>query len=244
MKKIVFAHFYNEEYLLPFWLKHHKRIFDHGVLFNYASTDRSCEIIKEICPNWEIYESENKTFSAADIEKEILIKEHKYNQGDYRAILNVTEFLICKSNFFAKSNEKIQFLVPSFAMFDNKQNLYKDLEPNKPLIKQRTNGLDYKTHFHFRKSRSIHNYNINSYPLGRHYNFYNTEDAVICWYGFSPFNKKTIKRKMQIGSRVPIGDKRRGWGFQHLWPEERIKLEYYNNIEYTINLKEKIESYE
>lgn len=243
MKKIVFAHFYNEEYLLPFWLKHHKGIFDHGVLFNYASTDRSCEIIKEICPNWEIYESENKTFSAADIEKEILIKEHKFNQGDYRAILNVTEFLICKPNFFVKSNERIQFLIPSFVMVDKKENIGKELDGQKSLLEQRTNGLDYKTHFHFRKSRSVHNYNINSYPLGRHYNTYNTEDAVICWYGFSPFNKKTIKRKIQIGSRVPIGDKKKGWGFQHLWPEEKIKSEYEIKAKQAVELKQKIEQY-
>lgn len=244
MKKIVFAHFYNEEYLLPFWLKHHKKIFDHGILFNYSSTDRSCDIIKQICPTWEIHQSENQFFSAADIEKEILRHEHRYNDGDYRIILNITEFFLCKPTFFKKSNEKIQFLIPSFAMFDNYENLGKDLDHDRPLIEQRTNGLDYKTHFLFRQSRSIHNYKLQSYPLGRHYSSYNTEDAVICWYGFSPLNDKIIKRKTQIGTRIPIGDKRRGWGFQHLWNEERIKLEYYNNINQTIDLKGKIRTYE
>lgn len=38
MDKItVLMHIYNEEYLLPFWLNHHKNIFDHGVIVNYDS---------------------------------------------------------------------------------------------------------------------------------------------------------------------------------------------------------------
>jgi len=36
---ILFSHIYNEEYLLPFWLKHHKKIFDHGVIIDNFSTD-------------------------------------------------------------------------------------------------------------------------------------------------------------------------------------------------------------
>ena len=43
MKKIIFSHFYNEEFLLPFWLQHHKKIFDHGVLFDYDSSELSSE---------------------------------------------------------------------------------------------------------------------------------------------------------------------------------------------------------
>ena len=54
MTKTVLTHFYNEEYLLPWWLSHHKKIFDHGILIDYHSTDRSREIIKAICPTWEI----------------------------------------------------------------------------------------------------------------------------------------------------------------------------------------------
>ena len=30
----LFSHIYNEEYLLPFWLNHHKNIFDHGVIID------------------------------------------------------------------------------------------------------------------------------------------------------------------------------------------------------------------
>ncbi|MBJ3789276.1 glycosyltransferase family 2 protein, partial [Bacillus sp. OA1] len=46
MKKTIISHFYNEEYLLPWWLMHHTKIFDHGILINRGSTDRSVEICK------------------------------------------------------------------------------------------------------------------------------------------------------------------------------------------------------
>jgi hypothetical protein len=41
----VIIHIYNEEYLLPFWLNHHKNIFNHGIII-----DNSINICKEICP--------------------------------------------------------------------------------------------------------------------------------------------------------------------------------------------------
>ena len=30
-KRVVISHFFNEAYLLPWWLKHHREMFDHGV---------------------------------------------------------------------------------------------------------------------------------------------------------------------------------------------------------------------
>ena len=49
----VISHFYNEEYLLPWWLMHHTKLFDHGILINKGSTDRSAQISKRFAPYWE-----------------------------------------------------------------------------------------------------------------------------------------------------------------------------------------------
>ena len=49
-KLTIIGTFYNEEYLLPYWLKHHTRLFDHGILINWGSTDNSVEIIKRYAP--------------------------------------------------------------------------------------------------------------------------------------------------------------------------------------------------
>lgn len=57
--KTIISHFYNEEYLLPWWLMHHTKIFDHGILINRGSTDRSVEICKLFAPNWEVRDSKS-----------------------------------------------------------------------------------------------------------------------------------------------------------------------------------------
>ena len=67
----IISHFYNEEYLLPWWLNHHKDMFDHGIMIDYDSTDNSVEIIKSICPKWTIVKSRNRFFQAKDIDSEV-----------------------------------------------------------------------------------------------------------------------------------------------------------------------------
>jgi hypothetical protein len=91
-RKTVLCHFYNEEWLLPFWLKHHKNIFDHGILFDYHSTDRSVEIIREICPSWEVRTSRNADFNPHNVDHEISDAEHGLD--GWRMTLNTPEFLV------------------------------------------------------------------------------------------------------------------------------------------------------
>ena len=46
--RLVISHFFDEEFMLPWWLRHHRELFDHGILIDYASTDRSVEICREL----------------------------------------------------------------------------------------------------------------------------------------------------------------------------------------------------
>ena len=91
MKSII-CHFYNEEYLLPWWLEHHKKYFDYGLMINYKSTDRSVEIINEICPEWQVVDSVNPEFSAAEVDDEVMYYEEQI--PGWKIALNVTEFLV------------------------------------------------------------------------------------------------------------------------------------------------------
>lgn len=50
--RTVLCHFYNEEYLLPWWLKHHRSMFDHGALIDHGSTDNSLDICRQLVPEW------------------------------------------------------------------------------------------------------------------------------------------------------------------------------------------------
>ena len=53
-KRVVISHFFNEAYLLPWWLEHHRQIFDHGVLIDWSSTDGSADICRQLAPGWEV----------------------------------------------------------------------------------------------------------------------------------------------------------------------------------------------
>ena len=42
-KTTCLIHIYNEEYLLPFWLYHHKDMFDDILIIDYRSNDKSID---------------------------------------------------------------------------------------------------------------------------------------------------------------------------------------------------------
>ena len=72
MKLTCICHYYNEEYLLPYWIEHHKRIFDNIIFIDHHSTDRSNEIILKHYPKENIVTSINKEFNAKDCDEEVI----------------------------------------------------------------------------------------------------------------------------------------------------------------------------
>ena len=61
-KRVVISHFFNEAYLLPWWLEHHRQIFDHGVLIDWSSTDGSADICRQLVPGWEVVRLRARAF--------------------------------------------------------------------------------------------------------------------------------------------------------------------------------------
>jgi hypothetical protein len=213
MNSTVICHFYNEEYLLPFWLMHHKDIFDHGILIDYRSTDTSVEIIKKIVPKWEVISSVNKEFKAQRVDEEVMAVERKIK--GIKICLNITEFLICKNlKKIFDPTEKHVFAIERVTMVQ-KWDFFKKIK--NPIWSSRYYGFrgDNKINGLY---RFVHNCSDGQYTLGRHSTLHNhmmTEDAIILWYGFSPFNLKVVKRKLQIKSKIPKSDFSKGYGFQH-----------------------------
>ncbi len=70
---------------------HHTKLFDHGILINKGSTDRSVEICKKFAPHWEVRDSVNPEFDAYATDHEVMRIEQEV-QG-WKMILNTTEFL-------------------------------------------------------------------------------------------------------------------------------------------------------
>ena len=110
----IISHFFNEEYLLPFWLEYHSTIFENGVMIDYCSTDNSTKIINKICPNWKIIKTKNiKSNGSPNFEAKLVddeVKEIEKTIEGYKICLNTTEFL-----FFEQSTteEFINSLSPN-----------------------------------------------------------------------------------------------------------------------------------
>jgi hypothetical protein len=66
-------------------------------MIDYHSTDKSVEIIKELCPTWEIRTTKNEMFDAHLVDKEVM--EIEDTLFGFKIALNVTEFIIVKKEF-------------------------------------------------------------------------------------------------------------------------------------------------
>jgi len=213
----VLCHFYNEEYLLPFWLKHHRSIFTHGIMIDYDSTDKSVEIIKELCPTWEIRTTKNEMFDAVLVDKEVMEIEEILK--GFKIVLNVTEFIIAKTEFNLK-NDLVCIGMKSYTALSDLKTPQNDIEFFNNI--QRVSYADERGH------RVIHSYQNGNYTTGRHSSNHSTTlstDLYILWCGFYPWNDETLKRKCQIKDKIPESDKMRGLGFQHLWNKEQMENE-------------------
>ena len=220
MKKTIISHFYNESYMLRWWLNHHKQMFEHGIMIDYRSTDNSVEVIKEICPTWDIITSRNPNFQADLVDYEVMDIEQGLE--GWRICLNVTEFLIGDYSLLDDTPSK-QLLVPSLFFVDCEKD--KNVVPNVPLWQQKHHGFSFNEYFFERRARSIHNAPV-QYPVpGRHFEVYTTSDLVVFYFGWAPFNEEVLSRKLQIQSRIPLIDRQRNWGAHH-WTATREGLEY------------------
>ena len=219
----VICHFYNEEYLLQWWLPHHKEIFKHGIMIDYASTDRSVELIKQFCPDWEIVQSDNKEFDAPMVDAEVMVIESRVK--GFKIALNVTEFFMPtdKTDVLLDTDKLKCYAIPMATMVDNQP----EFEPNPlfSLVKQKRFGFWGYSGIKG-DERFLHNHHNGNYHVGRHglniADIIKTHDAHIYWYGFSPYNSQFIKRKMQIRERIPQSNVEKNQGFQHQWIEEQM----------------------
>jgi len=217
MEKTVICHFYNEEFLLPWWLKHHKQIFDHGIMINYASNDRSCELIRNICPTWEIRQSRNSFFDGILIDQEVTDIERQIT--GWRITLNVTEFLFGNiTRLHDRKGEMTQHLLTNYVFVDMEDCTKgpKYLLHDIPLHEQRYWGYHDKDNYgeihiddnlyygkHRRMNRSIHNFPV-TYTGGRHWpnTDYSFNDLVIFYYGWADIGERGLERRLQIKDKI------------------------------------------
>lgn len=225
--RTVITHFHNEEYLLPFWLRHHREMFDHGILIDHHSTDGSADIVRELVPGWTLVRSENADFDAIECDFEVML--HERTAPGWKVALTATEFLCCASleaaEAVADAEGERGFAFEAAVMVDAPGVAMPALRPDLPLPLQRSWGyLEGRHPTHLGRGpyhrRLYHRYPHGSYLPGRHA----TNRRVIrmhmlglvLWYGFSPWDEAFLRRKLQIGARVPQADRASGRGAHHL----------------------------
>jgi hypothetical protein len=216
----VIIHIFNEEYLLPFWLNHHKFIFNHGIIIDYRSTDNSIQICKEICPTWDIVTTRNTCFDAKNVDLEVMDIENTLS--GIKMVLNVTEFLFSLKPINEYFNDDLimyDVLVTTPYSINN-------YHPNNnyELFKNLFNH-DVKCH-NDRLTRILHNFNNGSYGMGRHGSHYSNilknDELHVIWLGFYPFNESLLQRKLQIKYNIPESDRIIGAGIQHFYDKQKM----------------------
>jgi hypothetical protein len=213
MRLTLISGIYNEEYLLPFWLEHHRKIFDHGVIIDWHSTDRSLEIIREMCPTWEIRTTTNATFGADEIDIELMSIEREFE--GYKMVLNTTEFLISKQPIreLLMDAPRCNYSIQGLGAISSDVGTY-------PETLQSMFGRIERVNTTRRMYRSLFSYPDGKYGLGRHYPIHPITaeiPAYVMWFGFYPWNEKAIARKLQIAHRIPEHDRVRLYSIHHLW---------------------------
>lgn len=219
MQLTVILHIWNERFLLPYWLKHHLPLFDHGVIIDYASNDGSVEIARELAPHWEVRPSRNRFFRASDVDREVMDIEREFD--GWKLAMNVTEFVfhpdlreLVSSPIVAQA-----LALPSVVMCDL-PHTRDDAVDDRPLWQQKRHGYWDNPHNAGgtgRAYRYLHRAECGRYGVGRHVSGVPSvpcDDAWLLWFGWAPLAHVT-ERKLQIKQRIPTDDKMLGHGRQH-----------------------------
>ena len=241
------SHFFNEEYLLPFWIEHHLPMFDDAILIDHGSTDKSREIIRNLAPNWRIVDSRLKEFDAVLTDFEV--EKYESDINGWKIVLNTTEFLVGslrqELGYFDKKKVKA-VTIDAKIMVDLEPE--KIISPNSSLVIQKPFGIiDNRLYDlllrgfslgkirnmmkssgrrHIGRQRLLHCHTIGGYSAGRHswpYASSNTQNLFIYWYGYSPWDTNMLIRKSAIKDKLPADN-------LHLGSHHRLSLQQLNRV--------------
>lgn len=243
--RTVICHFYNEEYLLPWWLKHHLPMFDYGVLIDHGSTDNSADICRQLAPNWRLVRSRLTHFDAYQTDLEVMNYEQEL--VGWKIALTVSEFLmssvpLSQLESYLKDMGRIGCAASGMLVIDEDPDI--EASHDLPLPLQKHHGIDDNAitsqeeriaigniGLQPTRNRFFHSNAVGQYYPGRHSSFlpdssFRVLNLMVFVYHYAPWNAQTIKRKMQIGTKLDAKDVARGWGVHHLRDEATLQNDY------------------
>ena len=223
MPATLLAHIHNEELLLPYWLRHHRELFDHGVIVDRGSTDRSVEIVRELTPGWEVVPSRNPLFDARDTDLEMMAHERRHR--GWKIVLNATEFLL--HDDLRGHLEEVERASPPvrglgirvLSMIDAPAERGRPLD-DRPLFLQRHHHLPGGG----MHPRYLHRERDGRYGSGRHsvpFPHVADDELVILKYRLSPW-PEVRGRTLQMAGAMTDADIRLGMGWAVFATEEEL----------------------
>jgi hypothetical protein len=242
--RTVICHFFNEAYLLPWWLKHHVPLFDYGVMIDHGSSDGSADLVRQFAPHWRLVHTRLTKFSAYLNDLEVMNFEQEI--PGWKIALNVTEFIISAAPLVQIENYFTQKGMDGFSCSGF---IAVDLEPNRPpnydepLLLQKPWAIDdNKIRLSQERleagltsvperNRFYHKDQVGMYFPGRHLSHHpasrrRNANVIIVHFRYSPWNSEFLARKLQILGKVDAKDLARGWGVQHLKDKSELDAEY------------------
>jgi hypothetical protein len=235
------SHFYNEEFLLLGFCKHWGRLVDHAVMIDYHSTDNSRDVIRSICPTWEIVESRNNSFDAMGCDLECIDYEQRFR--GWKFVANSTEILLhWDLRGFLEQWEQEHPDVEAIGM----TSAVMCQGPDEPLDYDLDGDLWNQRHWGWidkgcaaRPWRYIHRGIHGQYAqVGRHSTGLSHEhdpSLILQWWGWSPW-PQVKQRKFQIQDRIPLSNRLVGWGHQHIVSEEQLEERYQETLRWSSDL--------
>ena len=169
-KVVLINHFFNEQFMLPYWIQHHAPHFDKAVLIDYNSTDNSADIVRRLAPSsWRIVRSRNKYFEAIPCDDEVVSYEAE-DPSDWKLALTTAEFLIHKN--LRKAANEVYIRAP--AQVVRFPGMYMTGDDSKvltrfsglPLQRSQYILMPYKASLY---GRYLHRHNERIYTGGRHW---------------------------------------------------------------------------
>jgi len=252
----VICHFFNEAYLLPWWLKHHLPIFDHGVMIDHGSTDGSADIIRQYAPDWRLVHTRLMNFNVALNDLEVMRSEEEL--PGWKIALNITEFLVNASPLpdiekYCLKHNLDGFACSGFVAVDLKPEQLPRQEES--LLLQKPWAIDDNkiTEAQQRleagltsipeRNRFYHRDHVGMCLPGRHRSFHpastrRNPNVLVVHFRYSPWNAHLLQRKLQILNRMDPKDLARGWGAQHASKADQLERERQNVIPLTEDLRE------